>query len=166
MAPYGCPAYFEADIISDVLANGQASRFYRELLLGTDLFTEVDAAIQGCEEPGLFLINASLRENGPEAEERALAAIDTQLRELMSHPVSSDTLQLCLNRLESARTFGLLNYLSVAQTLAMCEMHHEEISEFMLPYRNITPQSLQSTAAGIFNPAHRILLTYRPESKH
>ena len=72
MAPYGKQAYFEADIISDVLANGQASRFYRELLMGTDMFTDIDAAIQGADEPGLFLINANLRENGREAEEQAL----------------------------------------------------------------------------------------------
>lgn len=162
MAPYGQQAYFEADIISDVLANGQASRFYRELLMGTDLFTDIDAAIQGAEEPGLFLINANLRDTGREAEEQAIRAIDAQLEKISTEPVDAHTLQLCINRLESSRTFGMLNYLTVAQTLAMSEMHHENPDDFMRPYLAITPQSLQHTARTLFNPSHRILLTYRP----
>ena len=56
----------------------------------------------------------------------------------------------------------MLNYLTVAQTLAMSEMHHENPDDFMRPYLAITPQSLQHTARTLFNPSHRILLTYRP----
>ena len=163
MAPYGKEGYFDADILSDVLANGKSSRFYRRLLLGTDLFTEVDASIQGSEAPGLFLINAKLRDNGPEAEARAIEAINGELRRLTDGDVAGNELQRCINRLESSRTFGLLNYLSVAQTLAHAEMHGEDANDFMLPYRAITPESLRRTAVEIFNPAHAVTLTYRPE---
>ena len=96
------------------------------------------------------------------AEEQALRAIDAQLEKLAAEPVDAHTLQLCINRLESSRTFGMLNYLTVAQTLAMSEMHHENPDDFMRPYLAITPQSLQHTARTLFNPSHRILLTYRP----
>ena len=163
MAPYGKEGYFDADILSDVLANGKSSRFYRRLLLGSDLFTEVDASIQGSEDPGLFLINAKLRDNGPEAEARAIEAINGELRRLTDGDVAGNELQRCINRLESSRTFGLLNYLSVAQTLAHAEMHGEDANDFMLPYRAITPESLRRTAVEIFNPAHAVTLTYRPE---
>ena len=33
----------------------------------------------------------------------------------------------------------MLNYLTVAQTLAMSEMHHENPDDFMRPYLAITP---------------------------
>lgn len=163
MAGYGTPEYFNADIISDILANGHASRFYRELLMGTDIFTEVDAAIQGTEEPGLFLINAKLARNGEEAEREAIAAIDAQTSRMARESVGKRDVELCLNQLESARTFGLLNYLSVAQTIALAEMHREDANRFMEPYRVITPDTLRSTAATIFNPDHKCTLIYRPE---
>ena len=72
MAQYGEMGYFAADILSDILANGKSSRFYRRLLLETDLFTEVDAAIQGSEEPGLFTINAKLRGDDRATEQKAI----------------------------------------------------------------------------------------------
>jgi len=163
MAGYGEEGYFESDILSDVLANGRSSRFYRRLLLGTDLFTEIDASIQGCEDPGLFMINARLRENTPEAEQKATEAINRELEMLCETPVDAMELQRCVNRLESSRTFSLLNYLSVAQTIAHAEMHGEDANAFMEPYRAITPASLRHTAMRVFNPAHAISITYRPQ---
>lgn len=161
MAAYGAPGYFEADLISDILANGQSSRFYRKLLLGTDLFTEVDACIQGCEHPGLFMVNAKLRETGEEAERAAIEAINAELELMKSELVPERDVERCVNRLESSRTFGLLNYLSVAQMLAMAEMHGEDANDFMQPYRKITPASLQRVAVDIFNSQRAMMLIYR-----
>ena len=162
MAAYGKEGYFEADLLSDVLANGQSSRFYRRLLLGSEMFTEIDAAIWGSEEPGLFTVTAKLREKGSDAEQRAIEAINAELGRLRDVAVDSHELQRCVNRLESNRTFSLLNYLSVAQTLAHAEMHGENPDAFMAPYRAITPESLQSVARTIFNPSRAMTLVYRP----
>lgn len=163
MDGYGSRQYYNADILSDILSNGRASRFYQELLMGSDIFTEIDAAIQGSEEPGLFLINARLRRNGNNAEHEALTAIHTQLKRLVDDPTDKHDVQLCLNRLESSHTFGLLNYLNVARTLALAEMHSEDANKFMLPYRKITPETLQLTAGEIFMPEHEFTLVYRPQ---
>ena len=162
MAAYGAPGYFEADTISDILANGRSSRFYRELQLGTDLFTEIDAVIQGTADPGLFMINAKLRENSPRAEAQAIEAITARLDRLSREEVAPRELKRCVNRLESDRTFSLLNYLSVAQTLAQAEMRGEDPDRFMEPYRAHTPASIREAAATLFNPAHRMTLIYRP----
>lgn len=166
MEGYGTPGYFNADMLSDILANGQASRFYRELVMGTDLFTEVDASIQGTEAPGLFLINARLQSEGAQAEAAAVQAIESQLERLRQQPVAERDVQLCRNRLESNRTFGLLNYLKLTQTIAMAEMHGEDPDSFMAPYSRITPSTLQSTARSLFAPSHRLQLTYRPQSEN
>lgn len=161
MASYGESDYFAADIISDILANGQSSRFYRRLLLETELFTEIDAAIQGSEEPGLFTITAKLRGEGKDAERHAVEAITGELIRLCEERVPDRELQRCVNRLESGRTFSLLNYLSVAQTLAHAEMHGEDANRFMAPYRALTPISVRETACRIFNPSHAMTLIYR-----
>ncbi len=162
MAPYGQPGYFEADIISDILANGRSSRFYRSLQLGTDLFTEVDASIQGSADAGLFLINARLRENTPQAEADAIGAITARLTQLTQTEVAPRELRRCINRLESNRTFSLLNYLTVAQTLAQAEMRNENPDNFMAPYLAITPASLLDHARGLFDPDRLNTLIYRP----
>lgn len=70
-------------------------------------------------------------------------------------------LQRCINRLESSRTFSLLNYLSVAQTLAHAEMHGEDANRFMEPYMSLTPASVRDSACEIFNPLHEMTLVYR-----
>jgi predicted Zn-dependent peptidase len=161
MAQYGEMGYFAADILSDILANGKSSRFYRRLLLETDLFTEVDAAIQGSEEPGLFTINAKLRGDDRATEQKAIEAIRGELRRLCEEEVPQRELQRCINRLESSRTFSLLNYLSVAQTLAHAEMHGEDANRFMEPYMSLTPASVRDAACEIFNPLHEMTLVYR-----
>lgn len=163
MAAYGHRRYFEADIISDVLANGRSSRFYRELQLGTDLFTEIDASIQGTDDAGLFLINAKLRDNTPQAEALAVEAITERLDKLGREAVTQRELSRCINRLESNRTFSLLNYLTVAQTLAQAELRGEDPNDFMKPYLAITPDSLRDASRELFNPERRMTLTYRPE---
>lgn len=162
MAAYGAPDYFAADIISDVLANGQSSRFYRRLLLGTDLFTEADAEISGSEEAGLFIISAKLTGKGEEAERAALAAISHELQLMTTEAVGERELARCVNRLESLRTFSMMEYLTVAQTLARAEMHREDADRFMEPYRALTPASVRDAASRIFNPAHACTLVYRP----
>lgn len=161
MAQYGEMGYFAADILSDILANGKSSRFYRRLLLETDLFTEVDAAIQGSEEPGLFTINAKLRGDDRATEQKAIETIRGELRRLCEEEVPQRELQRCINRLESSRTFSLSNYLSVAQTLAHAEMHGEDANRFMEPYMSLTPASVRDSACEIFNPLHEMTLVYR-----
>lgn len=163
MDPYGTTAYHEADTLSDILANGNSSRFYRRLMLGTDLFTEVDACILGSEEPGLFLINAKLAREGADAEARATDAILAELRRLTLDPPTDAEVRRAVNLLESSRTFSLLHYLQVAQTLATAELHGEDPDRYMDPYRAHTPASLQAAATRLFDPSRLISLTYRPE---
>lgn len=162
MDPYGTQGYYEADTLSDILANGNSSRFYRRLMLGTDLFTEVDACILGSEEPGLFLINAKLAQEGPEAEARATDAILTELHRLTIEEPTEAEVRRCVNLLESNRTFSLLHYLQVAQTLALAELHREDPHTFMAPYRAHTPSTLRAAATRLFAPSRLTTLTYRP----
>lgn len=162
MSAYGTQEYYEADTISDILANGRSSRLYRELLLGSGLFTEIDACILGSEEPGLFIVNAKLTGSGPEAEAAAVKAIEEQLKRLACEPPSERELRRCINLLESNRTFSNLSCLAAAQTAAMAEMHGEHPDRFMAPYRRHTPEKITLAATHLFKPEHASLLVYRP----
>ena len=162
MDRYGTQGYYEADTISDILSNGMSSRFYRRLLLGTGMFTELDASIMGSEEPGLFLISAKLTGTGEEAEQRAIDAIMHELALLWEEEPSPRELRRCVNLLESNRTFSNLNCLSVAATIAMAEMHGEHPDAFILPYRAHTPASISAAARELFAPSRVNTLIYRP----
>lgn len=162
MDPYGTQSYFEADTISDILSNGRSARLYRRLLLGTDMFTDLDASISGSEDEGLFIISAKLTGKGEEAERRALDAINNELQRLAAEPPSERELRRCVNLLESNRTFSNLNCLAVAITIATAEIHGENPDDFILPYRAHTPAAISTAASRLFSPSRANTLIVRP----
>ncbi len=163
MDGYRSVGYRAADAITDVLSNGKSSRFERRLLAGTDMFNELDASIIGSEEPGLLMINARLRDAGPEAEARAIEAIDGELKLLVAEGVTEHELERAKNKFESQQTFNNLHYANRANTLAMVMMHSEHPGDNVAAYRALTVDDLNVTASGIFLPDHRMTLIYRPD---
>lgn len=151
MAAYGQPGYVEADLITDILANGNASRFYRRLLLPGKIFTAIDASITGFELPGLLIINAKLIHNGYDAEQEAIEAIQKELTELMLQSVTTEELTRVVNRYESNRIFTGLSTLQKAQSMALNLYHGETESGIIGRYRAVTPESLLATARNIFS---------------
>ena len=163
MDGFGTKGYYAGDLVSDVLANGRSSRFYRRLLLGTDLFSEVDASILGSVHPGLMLVSARLRDNGPEAEQRAKEAIASQIDELKDGGVTDNELERCVTRLESERTFSLMDCLSRAQSMARSAMLGVDINGVVPRYREVTADDIRDEARKIFDPSREMTLIYRPE---
>lgn len=164
MGKYGDPDYIPCDLLSDILASGHSSRFYTRLLMGTDLFTNVNASILGSEEPGLFLVTARLRENTDEAITRAEEMLWLQLREVASDGVTDHELLRALNRYESQQTFQSINFLSKAEMLAMAEIHGEDINAMTSIYRSVTTECILNTARKVFRPENSATLIYRPMS--
>lgn len=162
MGGYKSPDYVPADLITDILANGQSSRFYRRLLMPGKLFSDIDASILGTEHPGLLLINAKLLDQGPEAEKSAIDAINRELGKLIDTEVDNSELTRCVNRLESDRLFSMMNPLQKAQSLALAEIHHEHIDDILPRYRAVTPALIRATATALFTPSRSMTLIYRP----
>ncbi len=162
MARFGTSAYFCADLLSDILANGKASRFNRRLLMGTDLFSNVDASISGTVDPGQFLITATLRTPGETNEKLALEAIEEQLGDLREAPVAPRDLERCINRIESLLAFQLIDPEKLAFQLAKAEMLGFDATRLIAPYLAITPDRLRAEAARLFTPTSATTLIYRP----
>lgn len=161
MAAYGQPGYIAADLITDILANGHASRMYRGLVMDGTLFSDADASIAGTEEPGYLMLIGRLLRNGPEAEAEALEALRRQTREIC-RGVSDHELQRALNRFESNQAFSNMGYLPKATALAMAVMHGEDINETVTRYRATTVADIAATADIIFNPSSEVSVIYRP----
>lgn len=162
MEGYGTKQYYCADLLTDLLANGESSVFYRELLMESDLFTSVDASILGSEEPGLLLLNMRLREEGREQERRAIETVTAKVDEIMRRDITPRELTRAINRMESAMMFNNVSYLAKAQALAMSEYHGEDINGVIACYRALDGDDLKEAAAEIFRPERASTLIYRP----
>ncbi len=163
MGGYGSRDYRAADILTDILASGRSSRFYRNLVLATDLFTEADASILGSEDPGLLMINARLTRNDDKAVSEAERLILSQLSEIADNGVTQHELDRALNRFESDNTFANLSYLSIAQALAMAEIHGENLNSYVENYRALTAEDINRAAGEILSPQLSSTLIYRPQ---
>lgn len=160
MPGYSDTMYPACDVITDLLSAGQSSRFYRRLLMGTDLFTRVDASVTGTEEPGLLLLSAHLREGVDSAE--AEHALTEGARSLISEPPAEYELQRALNRFESNHTFGCMNYVNLASVLAQGEMRGQDVNNIVPRQRTVTPQIISDTAVAILVPDNSSTLIYSP----
>ncbi|MCM1519555.1 MAG: insulinase family protein [Lachnoclostridium sp.] len=161
MPGYGEKGYIECDLITDILANGRSSRFYKELVMGSDLFTEADASISGSEEPGFLMLSGRLTDNSPEAATHARSIlIDGAMRLAEPANVSEHELIRAVNRFDSNSTFAMLNYLSKAQSLAMAQMHGEDINSIVPAYRAVTTADIASTARRVIDPQRAVTVTY------
>lgn len=161
MPGYADPDYPVCDIVTDLLASGRTSRFYRRLVMDSPLFTRADASVIGSEEPGLLLLTGALSEGADEAE--AEAALEAEALSLVSEPPSAYELERTLNLFESRQTFGSINYVNLASTLAMCEMHGEEFDSLIPRYRNISVDDIVRVVGGLIRPDNCSTLIYRPK---
>ncbi|MBQ9072845.1 MAG: insulinase family protein [Muribaculaceae bacterium] len=163
MPGYFSPDYIPCDIITDLLASGRSSRFYRNLLMNTDMFTEADASISGSDEPGYLMLTARLRDNNEAAIANAEKALETEALSLANGSLSEYELTRTINRYESNNTFGTINFLAKAQALAMSEMHNEDINDTVPRYRSVTTDVIARVATDIFTPDRCSTLIYRPK---
>lgn len=165
MPAYGEEGYIECDQITDILASGHTSRFYRNIMMADPLFTHADASILGSDEPGLLMLNARITSDSAADINRAADRLVSEASKIWSEGVSTDELARAHTRYESQHTFAMLSYLNKAQTLAQTEMQHDDINTLVNRYNSVTPQRLRSVASEIIDPAKAITLVYRPSGR-
>lgn len=158
--PYGTMDYTAADAITDILASGKASRFYRRLIIdGPGWFADADASVTGSEHRGMLMLSARLQREDIDIE-RATDIIIDQARRLASDmPVTDHELGRLHNRQKSMYTLGNLDYLSRAHTIATAEMHREPPEAQLTRYLNLTRDHITNTARTIFSSPHAVLVT-------
>lgn len=162
MAAHGAPGYIEADVITDILANGQASRLVRDVVMAGDVISAADASIIGSYEPGLLLVSANLRDNNADAIERAELLIWDQIDRLVSDKASVSELKRCTARFASLNAFGQMSYVACAEEIAQAEMQGADINARVDNYRSVTPEQIRDCAAEILRRDRCSTLIYTP----
>ena len=159
--PYLDRDYYACDIISDILCNGDSSRFKQRLIHERELFTSIDSPITGTRDAGLLEIKCKLRPGV--SLEQAEMAVWEELDALKKHLIEDYELEKVKNKLESVQTFGNINYQRVAFKLAWFELTDkaELIEEEPERYRAVDSICTQRVANDLFNPANSSILYYR-----
>lgn len=143
------PAY---DLLSDILANGKSSRFYNNIMAKNSIFTELDAAIQGTIEPGLFLIRGRL--NDDTSFDQANVTIDNEIKKLISEGITQYELDKCINKFHASMLFDNIGYQEKATKLCEYELLGSAglLNQEVERYRQTTTKHLQDIATKLFSP--------------
>lgn len=158
--PVTDPLFQVCDMLSDVMANGKSSCFYRHLVEDRKLFLSLDASVLGRIDSSLLIIEGVLAD-GVTADVCEQAVWD----ELKSIPaVFSDNrvLEILKNKFETNYHIQGINYLQRVQSLAHYEAYGnaEDINTQVERYRAITPDDLHAAARRYLTKKNATVLRY------
>lgn len=153
--------FYIADLISDILCNGQSSRLYRKLLKEKEYFSHIDCYVTGSIDPGLLIIEG--RPSDDFTLEQAGQLIWQELELLKTEGVSAKELQKWKNKVESTLTFSELSILNKAINLAYFELLGDAnmINEEVDYYRQITQEEILRVARQLLTPENCSELYYK-----
>ncbi|MDE6353264.1 MAG: insulinase family protein [Muribaculaceae bacterium] len=163
MGGYKDKDYRGADLLTDILASGNSSRFYRNLLLGTELFSSVDAFILGSEDPGFLHVMATMADNSSETLIKSEKVIKDELQKLLTGGVTQKEVTRAINRYASDKAFEEINYGAAAQNLAMATIHDEKPGENLDAYRSLTVDDVNEAAGSVIDFSHSSTLIYEAQ---
>ena len=162
MMAHGCEGYEAADIITDILAAGRASRFHQTLIAQGNVFTEADASILGSDQPGYIMVNGLIAPGIDNPEEQAEQTLLQQLSRLTDDGITPHELQRAVNRFESRFRYSKAGILAKAQALAKAAMQGYDINSVTARYRALNVDHVNATARALLRPDRSATLLYRP----
>lgn len=161
MAPRMHRDFYVADLISDILSNGQSTRLYKHLVRGRQLVSTIDAYITASIDPGLFILEAKAIPGV--SIKQVEQAIWEELKLLKKELVPVKELTKMKNTIESSLEFSEINGLNKAITLGFFEMlgdAGQTNREFEI-YRDIQPTDIRRVAQTLFRLKNCSIVYYR-----
>lgn len=143
-------AYYTMDLITDILANGRSSRFYKNLYKGKKMFSVIDAFISGYLDPGLCIIEGKLMPGV--SIEAARDAIWEELEHIKKYEIDKHELDRMRNTLESSMVYSEVSILNKAILLAFFAMVGKEdwVNKELDLYNSVTPKEMKNVANAVF----------------
>lgn len=153
------------DLISDILSNGDSSRFSRRLVKERALFSELDASVTGDVDRGLFLVSGKLCEGVSMCD--AEQAVNDELEQLIIQTVDDDELEKVVNKFES--TFLFSHYRVADRAHSLC--YYQWLGDVQCVntepdhYRQVSPGMLCDAARCYLSPHRANTLYYLKEQR-
>lgn len=159
------PDYYAADLITEIMGNGLASRLHQRLVKEQKLFSHIHCYHTGSLDPGLLVIEGKLV-IGRSLEE-ADAAIEKELETLMTDGVSDIELEKAKNKIESMIVFEDMNLLSRANNLAFYELLGDAalMNTEWERYNAVSTTQLIAVAKDVFKKENSSTLFYKKSGK-
>lgn len=156
---------FTANVISDILSNGESSRLTQRLTKERPLFSEIRAFITGDIEPGMFVVTGTLL--GDTKIEDAEKAIDEELEMMCTTLVTETELEKLGNKIESGFVFSKLDLTTKADNLAYYELIGDAalLNSYVSTYKSITAGELLSYSQYLFRKSNSSTLYYLSKDK-
>ncbi len=155
------PDFYAADLLSDILSNGESSRLFQKLIKKNPVFSSLDAYISGSIDPGLFIFSGK-PSKGVSLEEVESAVLN-ELENLLKDGISNRELQKVKNKIESRFIFSETDVLNKATDLAFYELLEdaETLNYETQKYNKVTIENILETANRIFKKENSNTLYYK-----
>lgn len=155
------PDYAAADLVTDVLGNGNNSILYQALVKEKQIASSVSVFSWGSYDPGMITIDARLSV-GVSVEE-----YEFELQQALNQfvKVEDHDLQRYKNKYESVESFERISIMNQAQNLAIADsLGNPELANDMLKlYQDVSIQDLQRVFNEYVRKENCTTLNYLPE---
>ena len=158
--------YHTADLISDILSNGESSRLQQNLVKNKQLFSSINAYVTGTFDDGLLVFHGYLT---PEVSfQQAEEALLEELDKLKTNYISDYELEKVKNRVKTVLYYSELQVqdkamnLGIAETMADAELINEEESK----YDAVKPDDIYMESKKILQENACSTLYYKAKQPH
>lgn len=155
-------AYYTADMITDILANGKSSLLHQHMTLEKEVSPNASAFSWGLHDPGIISID------GQVAAGKSIAEYETALQEVFDQlmEIDEDNLQRMKTKLSASFVIQKTRLLNKAIELAMSDVLGDPdlINKTPEIYQSITLKELKTAAAEILAPSNSSTLYYLPQA--
>lgn len=112
--------FFATDLMGDVLARGQSSRFYQTLVKEKEIFTSISGFTMGTIDPGLFVISGRVKK-GVDLRD-AEDAVNEIVGEFVANGPTEEEVEKVKNQAYSTLEFGEVEVMNRAMNLAFAKL--------------------------------------------
>lgn len=153
------------DVLSAILARGESSRLYQELVYREQIATSVSGTNESRADPGLFTFYAQAQQGHTATEcESAIYAV---LDDIRKNGVTPRELQKAKNGIRASFLSGFKTNESRAQLLSEYESNWGNwrmLGDYLSRHDRVTAADVQRVANKYFSDRNRTVLTLFPES--
>lgn len=162
MDRHGTKDYYAADALTDILAAGQASRFFQRITMNPNSpVVGAEAVISGTEQRGMLMLTARLANEDIDIDDATDFLIESA-RSVIVEGVDDHELERLKNRNLSTFVISNMACMTCASTIAEAEMHNRSVEDALRIYNSLSSEDIENVAREIFDRSHPYILYYRP----
>jgi predicted Zn-dependent peptidase len=154
-------AFHATELLSDILCGSKSSRLYHQMVKEQKLFSTLSSYFTGDLDEGLFIIEG--RVNDGISIDKANAAIDQELLQIVEKGITTQELMTVKQKTESALAFSELNIANRALNMAYFEMIGDVqlVNQQMSSYASVDEKQIQHLATNLFHANNESLMYYK-----